>query len=94
MRVIGPNGEILRLVSIPTESLDRTARSVVRNVSALGWQADEKRVFAILDFGLEDRALVSYAVGASDDYWETSLPNLGDDWPFGFVLEPVKKRKH
>lgn len=92
LRVIARDGSVKRSVDLPIPSADKRDRSALRTVSSLGWQVDERRIFAILELGLEDKALVSYALDGRGDYWEEALPARGEAWPLGFVLEPAKKK--
>jgi hypothetical protein len=58
---------------------------------AIGWSEDESRVLAVVEFGLDDRVLLSFSVTGADDYWEKLLTADQEVWKDGFVLaEPVK----
>jgi hypothetical protein len=58
---------------------------------AVGWSEDRSRVFAVVDFGLDDRVLLSFSVTRKEDYWEKLLTADQEIWKDGFVLaEPVK----
>jgi hypothetical protein len=60
---------------------------------AVGWSEDGNRVFAVVDFGLDDRVLLSFSVMGQDDYWEKLLTADHEVWKDGFVLaEPVKRQ--
>jgi hypothetical protein len=58
---------------------------------AIGWSKDGSRVFAVLDFGLDDRVLLSFSLTGQEDYWEKLLTADQEVWKDGFVLAgPVK----
>lgn len=58
---------------------------------AVGWSEDGSRVFAVLDFGLDDGVLLSFSLTGQEDYWEKLLTADQGVWKDGFVLaEPVK----
>jgi hypothetical protein len=92
LNVVARDGSVKRTVEIPIESAASHDRTAVRMVSSLGWQSDERRVFVILELGVKDRALVSYALDGGKDYWESALSSEGDAWPLGFILERKSKR--
>jgi hypothetical protein len=58
---------------------------------AVGWSEDGSRAFAVLEFGLDDRVLLSFSAVGEDDYWEKLLTADQRVWKDGFVLaEPAK----
>ncbi|MBK9065090.1 MAG: hypothetical protein IPL89_18230 [Acidobacteria bacterium] len=59
----------------------------IGEVEALGWAKDESRFFAVLTFEYE-RALLSFSVEGTDDYWEEVLDPYDTSWHDGFVMRP------
>lgn len=55
---------------------------------AIGWSADSKRVYAVVGFGEDDGALLSFSVDGKDDYWEELLAGIQKGWEDGFVVSP------
>lgn len=93
LRVMTPGGVTKRSLSLRAFNVDRMMReSFLSSIDSLGWQANERRFFAVVGLGPEDRALLSFAVAGTRDCWERPLSAVGDPWPFGFVLTPVAAR--
>lgn len=93
LRVMTRGGVTKRSLSLRAFNVDRMMReSFLSGIDSLGWQADERRFFAVVKLGPEDRALLSFAVVGTQDYWERPLSAVGEPWPWGFVLTPVTAR--
>ena len=58
-------------------------------VEALGWAEDEGRFFVVVGFEGE-RALLSFSVDGSDDYWEQLLDPYDTSWHDGFVMRSTR----
>ncbi len=90
LRVMTRGGVTKRSLSLRAFNVDRMMReSFLSGIDSLGWQADERRFFAVVKLGPEDRALLSFAAVGTQDYWERALSAVGEPWPWGFVLTPV-----
>jgi hypothetical protein len=63
----------------------------VGEVEALGWAKDESRFFAVVTFE-DERALLSFSVHETDDYWEELLDPYDTSWHDGFVMRPRRLR--
>lgn len=80
----------LRLVDLK-QRIRRTIRFhhyVAGTPLAVGWSADSRRVYAVVGFGEDERALLSFSVVGKDDYWEQLLPGDRLRWEDGFVVSP------
>jgi hypothetical protein len=88
-RVMTRAGLTKRSFSLPPSIVHSVRQTFLSGIDSLGWQANERRFFAVVRLGPEDRALLSFAVAGTRDYWERPLSALEDPWPFGFVLTPV-----
>jgi hypothetical protein len=55
------------------------------SIEALGWAEDESRFFVVVAFEGE-RALLSFSVKGTDDYWEELLDPYDKSWSDGFVM--------
>ncbi len=91
LRVVTRDGLTNRALSLPPSTVHHVRQTFLSGIDSLGWQSDERRFFAVVRLGPEDRALLSFAVAGTRDYWERPLSASGDAWPFGFVLTPVKR---
>lgn len=63
-------------------------------LEALGWSEDESRFFIVVTFEGE-RALLSFSVEGTDDYWEELLDPYDTSWHDGFVMRskrPTRSR--
>lgn len=87
-RIVTQRGRTRRAFSLPPSVVEYRQQAFVSGIDSLGWQADERRFFAVVSLGPEDRALLSFAVGGTSDYWERPLSAAGQPWDFGFVLKP------
>lgn len=56
-------------------------------LEALGWAEDEGRFFVVVNFEGE-RALLSFSVEGTDDYWEELLDPYDTSWRDGFLMRP------
>jgi hypothetical protein len=90
-RVVTRGGLTKRAFSLPQSVVDYATQTFLSGIDSLGWQVDERRFFLVVKLGPEDRALLSFAVAGRRDYWERPLSAVGEPWPFGFVLTPVKR---
>jgi hypothetical protein len=59
------------------------------SIEALGWTEDESRFFVVVVFEGE-RALLSFSVEGSDDYWEELLDPYDTSWHDGFVMRSTR----
>lgn len=75
------NGRILRKILMTRGDRFRG------EIEALGTSADSSRVFAIVSFGEDDRALLSFSVKGADDWWEETLSGTDHGFRNGFVLK-------
>jgi len=58
---------------------------------ALGWAEDGSRFFIVVTFE-DERALLSFSVEGTDDFWEELLDPYDTSWHDGFVMQPRSKR--
>jgi hypothetical protein len=61
-------------------------------VEALDWAEDESRFFAVVIFEGE-RALLSFSVEGTDDYWEELLDPYDASWSDGFVMRSTRSAR-
>jgi hypothetical protein len=59
------------------------------SIEALGWAEDESRFFVVVVFEGE-RALLSFSVEGSNDYWEELLDPYDTSWHDGFVMRSTR----
>jgi hypothetical protein len=62
-------------------------------IEALGRSVDDSRVFAVVSFGDDDSALLSFSVDGIDDWWEETLSGRDPGFENGFVLKPAPKTR-
>ena len=58
-------------------------------LEALGWAEDESRFFVVVTFEGE-RALLSFSVEGTNDYWEELLDPYDDSWRDGFAMRSTR----
>jgi hypothetical protein len=59
---------------------------------AVGWSAGNRRVYAVVMFGQDESALLSFSADGTDDYWERLLGRGPEGWQDGFVVSPYFSR--
>jgi hypothetical protein len=55
-------------------------------VKHAGWSSDESRLFVVLEFGVRDRAMLSFGLNGGGDFWERLIPD-DETIPEAFLVD-------